>query len=143
VVWRGNTFDDCLTCEVFSPASEFGTVVCDGVPLADVPLELQESRVFHLSLRNNGLQRFPDAKLSGSGEFHIEMESSLPVKLVFCGGEGEHGGCLGAVWVPSLSPDLGTARISKTGEREPNFCQNDLWRRILSRWMPSVDKGTE
>jgi hypothetical protein len=54
-------------------AAEFGSVVCDGVPLADIPLELQESRVFKLSLRHNGLQRFPDARLSGSGMNYLSQ----------------------------------------------------------------------
>ncbi len=52
----------------FVAAAEYGSVVCDGVELGDVPVELQEARVFQLSLRNNGLYAFPDAKLSGSGE---------------------------------------------------------------------------
>ena len=48
-------------------AAEYGSVICDGVPMADIPMELQESRVFQLKLRNNQMFRFPDAKLSGSG----------------------------------------------------------------------------
>ena len=51
----------------FFPA-EYGSVLCEGVPLSDVPMELQESRVFWLGLRGNGMHRFPDAKLGGSGE---------------------------------------------------------------------------
>ncbi len=43
-------------------------MLCEGVPLSDVPMELQESRVFWLGLRGNGMHRFPDAKLGGSGE---------------------------------------------------------------------------
>lgn len=35
--------------------------------MADIPAELQEARVFKLHLRNNGLHRFPDAKLQGTG----------------------------------------------------------------------------
>ena len=50
------------------PAAEYGSVSCDGVPLAEIPSELTESRVFQLRLANNGMRRFPDAKLSGSGE---------------------------------------------------------------------------
>lgn len=36
--------------------------------MADIPSELQEARVFKLHLRNNGLHRFPDAKLQGTGK---------------------------------------------------------------------------
>ncbi len=55
---------------LFVPA-EYGSVICDGVPLADVPMELQESRVFRLTLRDNQMIRFPDAKLSGSGKYFV------------------------------------------------------------------------
>lgn len=48
---------------------EYGSVICDGVEMADIPTELQEARVFKLHLRNNGLHRFPDAKLQGTGNF--------------------------------------------------------------------------
>ena len=55
---------------VFSvTAAEYGSVICDGVEMADIPTELQEARVFKLHLRNNGLHRFPDAKLQGTGNF--------------------------------------------------------------------------
>ena len=52
---------------VFLAAAEYGLVICDGVEMADIPTELQEARVFKLHLRNNGLHRFPDAKLQGTG----------------------------------------------------------------------------
>ena len=52
----------------FVPAAEYGSVICDGVEMADIPSELQEARVFKLHLRNNGLHRFPDAKLQGTGK---------------------------------------------------------------------------
>ena len=42
-------------------------MICESVEMADIPEELQEARVFKLHLRNNGLQRFPDAKLHGTG----------------------------------------------------------------------------
>ena len=53
--------------------------------MADVPLELQESRVFQLRLRNNDLHRIPDAKLSGSGElgaleFGLKAKSSISIR---------------------------------------------------------------
>ena len=35
--------------------------------MADIPTELQDSRVFKLHLRSNGLTRFPDSKLEGTG----------------------------------------------------------------------------
>jgi hypothetical protein len=49
-------------------AAEYGSVLCDGIPLADIPQDLQEGRVFKLHLRNNDLHRFPDAKLQGTGK---------------------------------------------------------------------------
>ena len=52
-------------------AAEYGSVVCDGVPLADIPTELQDARVFKLHLRGNGLHRFPDSKLEGTGKKHM------------------------------------------------------------------------
>ena len=52
-------------------AAEYGSVVCDGVPLADIPIELQDARVFKLHLRGNGLHRFPDSKLEGTGKKHM------------------------------------------------------------------------
>ena len=52
---------------VLFQAAEYGSVVCDGVPMADIPTELQDSRVFKLHLRSNGLTRFPDSKLEGTG----------------------------------------------------------------------------
>ena len=51
----------------YRTAAEYGSVVCDGVPMADIPTELQDSRVFKLHLRGNGLHRFPDSKLEGTG----------------------------------------------------------------------------
>ena len=52
-------------------AAEYGSVVCDGVPMADIPTELQDSRVFKLHLRGNSLHRFPDSKLEGTGKGKI------------------------------------------------------------------------
>ena len=63
IVFQYVCFFPCLT------AAEYGLVICDGVEMADVPTELQEARVFKLHLRNNGLHRFPDAKLQGTGNF--------------------------------------------------------------------------
>ena len=48
-------------------------MICDGVEMADIPTELQEARVFKLHLRNNGLHRFPDAKLQGTGNFQKKI----------------------------------------------------------------------
>ena len=53
-------------------AAEYGSVICDAVEMADIPAELQEARVFKLHLRNNGLFRFPDAKLQGTGNFSFQ-----------------------------------------------------------------------
>lgn len=59
-------------------AAEYGSVICDGVEMADIPFELQEARVFKLHLRGNGLHRFPDAKLQGTGKSsHLHSSSSV------------------------------------------------------------------
>ena len=39
--------------------------------MADIPTELQESRVFKLHMRGNGLHRFPDSELEGTGKGEI------------------------------------------------------------------------
>ena len=79
---------ECI-CMYFAyvPAAEYGSVICDGVEMADIPSELQEARVFKLHLRNNGLHRFPDAKLQGTGMyvfkcmFDFEIEQLQHVSL--------------------------------------------------------------
>ena len=53
---------------------------CDGVPLAEIPTELTEARVFQLRLANNGMHKFPDAKLSGSGERKRKRSSGKTFK---------------------------------------------------------------
>lgn len=68
-------------CLCSAGASEYGSVLCDGVPLANIPAELQESRVFQLRLRNNHMFNFPDAKLSGSGLWGLEV-SHNPVSKI-------------------------------------------------------------
>ena len=68
-------------CVLLVPAAEYGSVICDGVEMADIPSELQEARVFKLHLRNNGLHRFPDAKLQGTGTF---LNVCLTLKLNSC-----------------------------------------------------------
>ena len=74
-------------CVLLVPAAEYGSVICDGVEMADIPSELQEARVFKLHLRNNGLHRFPDAKLQGTGTyvfkcmFDFEIEQLQHVSL--------------------------------------------------------------
>ena len=60
-------FNMCVFFVCFATAAEYGSVICDGVEMADIPQELQEARVFKLHLANNGLHRFPDAKLQGTG----------------------------------------------------------------------------
>ena len=72
-----------FVCMYFAyvPAAEYGSVICDGVEMADIPSELQEARVFKLHLRNNGLHRFPDAKLQGTGTF---LNVCLTLKLNSC-----------------------------------------------------------
>eukprot|EP00095_Tigriopus_kingsejongensis_P009229 maker-scaffold851_size88925-snap-gene-0.24 protein:Tk09229 transcript:maker-scaffold851_size88925-snap-gene-0.24-mRNA-1 annotation:"Chaoptin" len=60
-------------CLCSAGAAEYGSVLCEGVPLANIPMELQESRVFQLRLRNNDMYNFPEAKLSGSGLWALEV----------------------------------------------------------------------
>ena len=55
-------------------------MICDGVEMADIPTELQEARVFKLHLRNNGLHRFPDAKLQGTG-MYIARQKNIVIGL--------------------------------------------------------------
>ena len=69
-----------MLTQTFDPlfsAVEYGTVICDGVSLADIPMDLQESRVFQLTLRSNHLAQFPDAKLSGTGENFEDSETFI------------------------------------------------------------------
>ena len=68
----------------YVPAAEYGSVICDGVEMADIPSELQEARVFKLHLRNNGLHRFPDAKLQGTGNVLTFILYCLTLKLNSC-----------------------------------------------------------
>ena len=46
---------------------EFGSVICEGVQLGDIPIELQEANVFKLRLKNNGMHSLPDNRLAGTG----------------------------------------------------------------------------
>ena len=71
-------------CVLLVPAAEYGSVICDGVEMADIPSELQEARVFKLHLRNNGLHRFPDAKLQGTGNVLTFILYCLTLKLNSC-----------------------------------------------------------
>ena len=77
---------DVFVCMYFAyvPAAEYGSVICDGVEMADIPSELQEARVFKLHLRNNGLHRFPDAKLQGTGNVLTFILYCLTLKLNSC-----------------------------------------------------------
>jgi len=43
--------------------------LCEDVPFAEIPQELQEARVVKLQLRNNGLHRLADSKLFSTGNF--------------------------------------------------------------------------
>ena len=49
-------------------AMEFGSVICEGVELGDIPIELQEANVFKLRLTNNGMHSLPDNRLAGTGK---------------------------------------------------------------------------
>ena len=56
-----------MTSVVIS-AMEFGSVICEGVELGDIPIELQEANVFKLRLTNNGMHSLPDNRLAGTGK---------------------------------------------------------------------------
>ena len=45
-----------------------GAVECSDVLLADLPPQLEDTRVFALTLRGNGLRKFPVGKLREMGE---------------------------------------------------------------------------
>ncbi len=47
---------------------DLGAVECTGVPLADLPHQLESTRVFSLTLAGNGLRKFPVGKLRDMGE---------------------------------------------------------------------------
>ena len=47
---------------------DLGAVECTGVPLADLPPQLESTRVFSLTLAGNGLRKFPVGKLRDMGE---------------------------------------------------------------------------
>ena len=50
------------------PGDDLGAVECTGVPLADLPYQLESTRVFSLTLAGNGLRKFPVGKLRDMGE---------------------------------------------------------------------------
>ena len=47
---------------------DLGAVECNGVPLADLPYQLENTRIFALSLAGNGMRKFPVGKLRDMGE---------------------------------------------------------------------------
>lgn len=58
-----------LLCSCSKPGpSEFGIVACHGIPFANVPLTLNGSRAFMLSMVNNNLQVLEEKRLVASGE---------------------------------------------------------------------------
>ncbi len=94
-------------------AAEYGSVICDGVEMADIPMELQEARVFKLHLRNNDLHRFPDAKLQSTGNQKWIINFSLKTgnqveKLI--GKIKQHGG----LEVPSFMPNKQAIQLFDT-----------------------------
>ena len=55
---------DCL-CS--NSGEDLGAVDCSNVPLADLPPQLENTRVFALTLAGNGLRKFPVGKLRDMG----------------------------------------------------------------------------
>ena len=48
---------------------DLGAVECSDVAMADLPPPLEDTRVFALTLRGNGLRKFPLGKLRGMGAY--------------------------------------------------------------------------
>ena len=57
-----------LTNSFLVAGDDLGAVECTGVPLADLPHQLESTRVFSLTLAGNGLRKFPVGKLRDMGE---------------------------------------------------------------------------
>ena len=55
---------DCL-CS--NSGDDLGAVDCTEVPMADLPPQLENTRVFALTLAGNGLRKFPVGKLRDMG----------------------------------------------------------------------------
>ena len=55
---------DCL-CS--NSGEDLGAVECSGVPMADLQPQLENTRVFALTLAGNGLRKFPVGKLRDMG----------------------------------------------------------------------------
>ena len=53
---------------MFKLGDDLGAVECNGVALADLPHQLEHTRVFALTLAGNGLRKFPVGKLRDMGE---------------------------------------------------------------------------
>ena len=58
----------CQTLMSLVGGDGLGAVECSEVQLADLPPQLEDTRVFALTLRGNGLRKFPVGKLREMGE---------------------------------------------------------------------------
>ena len=64
---------DCL-CS--NSGDDLGAVDCTEVPMADLPPQLENTRVFALTLAGNGLRKFPVGKLRDMGETNMIISTS-------------------------------------------------------------------
>jgi len=75
-------------CLCSNNGDDLGAVECSDVAMADLPAPLEDTRVFALTLRGNGLRKFPVGKLRGMGVWSLEISQnklhSLP-SLAFSG----------------------------------------------------------
>ncbi len=60
------SFNPLCTCSKPGP-TEFGIVACHDVPFGNIPINLNTSRAFFLSMVGNNLQVLDDKRLVGSG----------------------------------------------------------------------------
>ena len=77
---------------------DLGAVECTGVPLADLPHQLESTRVFSLTLAGNGLRKFPVGKLRDMGELILLVSPTLP--------------CSNQNRTPSFSPTVSIKQLS-------------------------------
>lgn len=62
------SFNPLCTCSKPGPI-EFGIVACHNVPLGNIPIILNSSRVFSLSMIGNDMKVLQEKRLFGSGRF--------------------------------------------------------------------------
>ena len=64
------------SCFCSNSGEDLGAVDCTEVPMADLPPQLENTRVFALTLAGNGLRKFPVGKLRDMGETNMIISTS-------------------------------------------------------------------